>query len=46
MLLKFSDLTKDQIAHLEKVFYQRKILDAEKKYKYFFNDDGICEYAE
>lgn len=48
MLLSYSELNAQQRNHLVKVFYQRELVPAEKTnfYKYFFNEDGVCEYAE
>ena len=46
MLLRYSELTEAQKKHLDDVFFGRPITDAEKKYRYYFNASGVCEYSE
>ncbi len=46
MLIKYENLTNNQKDHLINIFYNREMVRPEKKYSYYFNDKGICEYAE
>jgi len=46
MLIKYKNLTDKQKDHLINVFYKREMVQPEKKYNYYFNDEDVCEYAE